>query len=723
MHPRSIGYARASTRPRPVQASVQWGNIPIALIARSQWVPWHYGNTPSEKIPINVTASQKAGAIVKASITDPVTWSTFHDARTYYLAHRNAVDGIGYVFSPDDPYTGIDFDKCIGDPLTWPRVQAWLAQVGGYAERSPSGTGIKAIVHATVGRGRKKKIAGLAVEVYDRARYFTLTGDILKGHTSEVADGQPLVDELLRLMGGASPGNPGNPDCSHTPIISLLAEGALRPGGPLRLLDGSLRRYRKDTQHWLSMYLRTGKMDAYELEAQRRGWGTTESEFRYHAYGSLAYFGYPDSEIHSIARVLFPQAQPKRNTDRWWEDETQRCLYGPVGVRTLHPELPQRPTQLRCPTQPGGDNTAPRPTPRPRGRPRTLTVDELLAWYIDEGAADGRDSTRVKDAARLGISPSTLDRLDLELRRRAEQGQPGIIVRTREGRQGRRIEAANLAKGVIKNQARAAESVIKSTTDGPPEVLSDVTGEVAISPVMVLQTVDAVSQCEVLESHSSPPGVAQGTPEREAMTLLSHSDAEPAIPDDPDEPEAVLIGNASVDAAEDAANNIPPVTDVVPVVAVPVSLDTTRPPSAAEIIVTLGEDLAEAQRLSDQLAALRARYVAEGQLPAQPAQQPAARATPPDDTTSAPFACPGPTQRVWGHDDGDEDPVVVMAARLRRQRDEQQVIKALDIEDDGFSVGHAPIAPQPVPVNNALVAGIQHYRAPPDRANRSPRRV
>jgi primase-polymerase (primpol)-like protein len=43
----------------------------------------------------------------------------------HYQGHLgNGVAGVGFEFSPADPYAGIDLDKC-RDPQTWEDTLAW----------------------------------------------------------------------------------------------------------------------------------------------------------------------------------------------------------------------------------------------------------------------------------------------------------------------------------------------------------------------------------------------------------------------------------------------------------------------------------------------------------------------------------------------------------------------------------------------------------------------
>ena len=144
-------------------------NIPEELTERSQWVCWRYEERDDDttKVPYTVTG-------YRASSTNPDDWSSFGDVLAAY--ELGNYDGIGFVFSEDDPYAGIDLDKC-RDPETGD-VEPWAREIlkrvcDGHVEISPSGTGIHIIVEATVRDGGMRRGP---IEMYSRDRFFTITG-------------------------------------------------------------------------------------------------------------------------------------------------------------------------------------------------------------------------------------------------------------------------------------------------------------------------------------------------------------------------------------------------------------------------------------------------------------------------------------------------------------------------------------------------------------------
>lgn len=156
--------------------------IPRELKARPQWVLWKYETRAGKKVPYNPADPEK-----KSKSNDPDTWGSYAQALKHYEAHKNnGIAGIGFMFSADDPYTGVDIDHC-RDPETGKLkycAQILIEYLDSYSEASPSGTGIHTITKAKwpVNSGNSKTFpCGMKIEVYDRLRYLTMTGHHLKG--------------------------------------------------------------------------------------------------------------------------------------------------------------------------------------------------------------------------------------------------------------------------------------------------------------------------------------------------------------------------------------------------------------------------------------------------------------------------------------------------------------------------------------------------------------
>src|SRR4051812_198484 len=140
-------------------------NIPVELKEPGQWVGWKWEWIEGRwtKVPYDLRTG------LPASSTDPSTWSSY--------AATEGHEQIGFVFSQRDHYCGIDQDDCI-DPKTGEiskEARLIVARFASYTEVSPSGTGVKTFVKATV-PGPRRKNPQKRMEIYDRDRFFTVTG-------------------------------------------------------------------------------------------------------------------------------------------------------------------------------------------------------------------------------------------------------------------------------------------------------------------------------------------------------------------------------------------------------------------------------------------------------------------------------------------------------------------------------------------------------------------
>lgn len=159
-------------------------NIPDELKATPQWVIWRAVPKPNQpgkfdKVPYDPHSG------TKASVSDADTWVPF--------SLVTAEERIGFVFTADDPFVGIDLDGA-RNPQTG-EIAAWALDVirrfpGWYWEASPSGTGVHGIGKGKLPPGGRKRDK---IEVYEAGRFFTVTGYSVAGttqledHTAELA--------------------------------------------------------------------------------------------------------------------------------------------------------------------------------------------------------------------------------------------------------------------------------------------------------------------------------------------------------------------------------------------------------------------------------------------------------------------------------------------------------------------------------------------------------
>lgn len=153
--------------------------LPAAMVTRSQWLCWRAEDRDGKqtKVPIDPTSGRYA------STTDPETWTDFATARDYPELEDI---GLGFVFTDDDPLVGVDLDDCrnpdTGTLTDW--AEDIVNRLDSFTEVSPSGTGVHVIVKGRLPEGRNRHGD---VELYETARFFTVTGDRLESTPKTVA--------------------------------------------------------------------------------------------------------------------------------------------------------------------------------------------------------------------------------------------------------------------------------------------------------------------------------------------------------------------------------------------------------------------------------------------------------------------------------------------------------------------------------------------------------
>lgn len=176
--------------PRPKALALKPEGLPAELIARAAYVNWNYVKLKDKatgKAKLTKTGATRYTKVPcrpdggPADTTNSKTWSTFAECHAAYGQGR--FDGVGFVASPDDPYTLIDldhvFDRGTGAVEAWAQpILETATKEGAYIELSPSGTGIHIF-----GKGPKKFEGRKAndAEMYCQDRYFTMTGWALSG--------------------------------------------------------------------------------------------------------------------------------------------------------------------------------------------------------------------------------------------------------------------------------------------------------------------------------------------------------------------------------------------------------------------------------------------------------------------------------------------------------------------------------------------------------------
>lgn len=129
------------------------------------------------------------------SATDAVTWTDV--ATAVDAVESGEADGIGFVFTDEDPLVGVDLDDC-RDPETGAVEEDAtdiIERLDSYTEVSPSGTGFHVLVEGGLPEGRNRRGS---VECYETARFFTVTGDHVSGTPTRIARRQDALRGIHR---------------------------------------------------------------------------------------------------------------------------------------------------------------------------------------------------------------------------------------------------------------------------------------------------------------------------------------------------------------------------------------------------------------------------------------------------------------------------------------------------------------------------------------------
>ena len=162
--------------------------VPPELIEYKQWVLWKKAevNGRATKIPVSPWSGKPAAC------DKPQTWSSHKHVR--FALRRFRCDGIGFVFTNNDPFCGIDLDGCraVNGSID-PYALDLIRRVESYTELSPSGTGVHVLIKGKLsGSGRRRD----KIELYDSGRYFTITGKHLTGTPFAIEDRQTALEHL-----------------------------------------------------------------------------------------------------------------------------------------------------------------------------------------------------------------------------------------------------------------------------------------------------------------------------------------------------------------------------------------------------------------------------------------------------------------------------------------------------------------------------------------------
>ena len=185
-----------------------------------QWILWRLEERGGK--PAKIPRDPKQGR--NASVTNPKHWGTWEEAYEGFTRYEN--DGIGFVFTSDDPFVGVDLDHCrdkdTGVLDVW--AQGIVDKLNSYTEISPSGTGVHIICQGELA-GKKRRRG--QVECYTERRYFTVTGECPAKWGKDIrVIGEPL-DWVFDVGASPSPIRTERPDHDRVPLPTTEEHSAL----------------------------------------------------------------------------------------------------------------------------------------------------------------------------------------------------------------------------------------------------------------------------------------------------------------------------------------------------------------------------------------------------------------------------------------------------------------------------------------------------------------
>lgn len=215
---------------KPAFPPVNLDAIPPLMREHVQWVlwgyEWHRDRACWTKVPyyFRDNESGRGGRLVHSKSTEPSLWMGYAVA----LNRRERMDrqagglGIGFVLTDGDDFVCIDLDDCRNRDTgeITPGALAIITEFDTYTEVSPSGTGVKLFLRGRKTCNRSKNVER-EIEVYERARFVTMTGLLLPGLPAEPQQRQAQLDKLTRELFPSE----YEPKATPQPRVTDLAPG------------------------------------------------------------------------------------------------------------------------------------------------------------------------------------------------------------------------------------------------------------------------------------------------------------------------------------------------------------------------------------------------------------------------------------------------------------------------------------------------------------------
>lgn len=162
----------------------------------NQWTLWKLKKHETRKgklskVPVGI--NQRA-----ISIHNEQEWKSFDNVITLYLNNPDKYDGVGFIFTENDPYVGIDIDSA-SNMYGWQEI---VKRFGSYTERSPSKTGLHIITKGFINNTHGVKAGDHdkgEIAIYDANRFFTVTLDNIK-NMETIKENQNAINWLVKSL-------------------------------------------------------------------------------------------------------------------------------------------------------------------------------------------------------------------------------------------------------------------------------------------------------------------------------------------------------------------------------------------------------------------------------------------------------------------------------------------------------------------------------------------
>lgn len=194
-------------------------NLPAEMQALRQWVVWDWVQKEDGKW----TKEPRQMNGYRASVMNPDHWGTFADA----VAMSAGRGGIGFVLSPNDPFSIIDLDDKPDNPASdadKEGFRAILQAVPSYTEISPSGYGLHIVVKGKIPEGMRYG----HVEIYSSGRYMACTGNHIPGYPQDIRDAQGFLTRayVARQMEISASESDGEEILSDAEVVELASNAS-----------------------------------------------------------------------------------------------------------------------------------------------------------------------------------------------------------------------------------------------------------------------------------------------------------------------------------------------------------------------------------------------------------------------------------------------------------------------------------------------------------------